>query len=68
LYGGSPLSHIRGTNAIEQNLGELTKFQWQIIRNDETTEDTEDTEEEKREMNNSDVNGFEISLPSEEFR
>jgi hypothetical protein len=38
-----------------------------MIRNDETTEDTEDTEEEKREMNNSDVNGFEISLHSEEF-
>ncbi|NQE33506.1 glycosyltransferase [Microcoleus asticus] len=26
LYGGSPLSHIRGTNAIQHNLGELTKF------------------------------------------
>jgi hypothetical protein len=34
LYGGSPLSHIRGTNAIGHNLGELTKFQWEIIRND----------------------------------
>jgi hypothetical protein len=68
LYGGSPLSHIRGTNAIGHNLGELTKFKWQIILNDETTEGTEDTEEEKREMNNSDVNGFEISLHSEEFR
>jgi hypothetical protein len=26
LYGGSPLSHIRGINTIQQNLGELTKF------------------------------------------
>jgi hypothetical protein len=26
LYGGSPLSHIRGTNAIQHHLGQLTKF------------------------------------------
>ena len=26
LYGGSTLSHLRGINTIQQNLGELTKF------------------------------------------
>ncbi|WP_333211977.1 MULTISPECIES: hypothetical protein [unclassified Microcoleus] len=39
----------------------LFLYQFLLYRNDETAEETEDTEKGKREMNNSDANGFDIS-------
>jgi len=38
-------------------LASLLVFFWNIL----TAESAEDTEEEKREMNNSDINGFDIT-------